>query len=80
MHVFLTSALVGDEWSASHPGRLIPRGRAHGSQLLGGRLGSETGLCYEEGRIILPVPRLELRPLSHSARSQWLYRSYRADM
>jgi hypothetical protein len=28
MHVFFTSAQVGDEWSASHPGRFIPGERA----------------------------------------------------
>jgi hypothetical protein len=24
IHIFLTSALVGGEWSASHPGRFTP--------------------------------------------------------
>jgi hypothetical protein len=31
IHVFLTSALVGDEWSASHPGRFTLGERAPGT-------------------------------------------------
>jgi hypothetical protein len=32
LHTFLTSALYGDEWSASRPGRFIPEERAAGTQ------------------------------------------------
>jgi hypothetical protein len=32
IHVFLTSALAGGEWSASHPGRFIPGERASGKR------------------------------------------------
>jgi hypothetical protein len=28
IHIFLTSALVGGEWSASRPGRFTPRGKS----------------------------------------------------
>jgi hypothetical protein len=31
IHIFLTSALDGGEWSASHPGRFIPGERAPGT-------------------------------------------------
>jgi hypothetical protein len=32
IHVFLTSALVGDEWSGSRPGRFISGERADGTK------------------------------------------------
>jgi hypothetical protein len=35
-HVFLTSALVGDEWSASRLGRFTGGERAHGTHSIGG--------------------------------------------
>jgi hypothetical protein len=35
-HAFLTSALDGGEWSASRPGRFIPRERAPGTPWIGG--------------------------------------------
>jgi hypothetical protein len=39
IHVFLTSALVGGEWSASRPWRFIPGENAPGSQGIGGWVG-----------------------------------------
>jgi hypothetical protein len=36
LYIFLTSALDGDEWSASLPGCLIPRERAPSSHWIGG--------------------------------------------
>jgi hypothetical protein len=36
IHIFLTSALVGDEWSTSRPGRFYPRERAPGTHCIGG--------------------------------------------
>jgi hypothetical protein len=36
IHVFLTSALVGGEWSPSRPGRFIPREKAPGNHWIGG--------------------------------------------
>jgi hypothetical protein len=50
IHVFLTSALVGGEWSASRPGRFTPQGknlrypldrRLGGPQNWSGRRGEE---------------------------------------
>jgi hypothetical protein len=35
IHIFLTLALVGDEWSASCSGRFIPGQRAHHSHWMG---------------------------------------------
>jgi hypothetical protein len=68
-HIFLTSALVGGEWSASRPGRFtlgypLDR-RLGGPQSRSGRRGEEK---------ILDPTRLEDRPLGRPARSQSLYR------
>jgi hypothetical protein len=44
LHAFLTSALDGDEWSASSPGRFTPRERASGTHWIGGWVGPRAGL------------------------------------
>jgi hypothetical protein len=68
----LTSALDGGEWSASRPGRFIPRERAPGIYWIGGWMGPRAGLDAVVRRKI-PNPRRE--PNSNSrARSQSLYR------
>jgi hypothetical protein len=36
IHIFLTSALVGGEWSTSRPGRFNPRERPPGTHWIGG--------------------------------------------
>jgi hypothetical protein len=42
IHVFLTSAIVGGEWSASSTGRFTPRGKnPHGSHWIEGWAGPE---------------------------------------
>jgi hypothetical protein len=69
IHEFLTSALVGDEWSASRPGRFTP-----GTHLIKGSVGPRTGLDDVEKRKIFPLQGLELRPLGRPARSQSRYR------
>jgi hypothetical protein len=43
-HAFLTSALGGGEWSASHPGRFTPREIAPGTYWIGSWVGSRDGL------------------------------------
>jgi hypothetical protein len=43
-HVFFTSALVGGEWSASHPGRFTPGKRAPGTHWIGGWVDLRAGL------------------------------------
>jgi hypothetical protein len=48
---FLTSALERGEWSASRPGRALPRGeRAPGTHCTGGWVGPRAGLDAETGR------------------------------
>jgi hypothetical protein len=44
IHVFLTSALVGGEWSASRHCRFIPREKAPGNLWIGSWLGPTAGL------------------------------------
>jgi hypothetical protein len=73
IHVLLTSALVGDEWSASRPSCFTPGERALGTHWKGGWVGPRTGLDDVEKRF-LTLSGLELRPLYPPARSQTLYR------
>jgi hypothetical protein len=72
IHIFLTSTLVGAEWSASRPGRFIDRGRASSTHLIGW-LGTRAGLDDVGKRKFLTLPRLELQPLSREAQSQLLF-------
>jgi hypothetical protein len=73
IHIFLTSALAGGEWSASRTGRFTPRftpgERAPGTHWIGGACLDEV-----EKRKFLTLPGLELRPLGHPAHSQLLHR------
>jgi hypothetical protein len=70
IQLFLTSALVLDEWSASRPGRFTPAERAPGTFRIGGWVDPRAGLDNVEKRKFLTVPGLELRPLGRPARSQ----------
>jgi hypothetical protein len=56
IHVFLTSALVGGEWSASRPGRFIPGERAPGTHWIGGWVDLRIGLDDVENRKFLTLP------------------------
>jgi hypothetical protein len=69
IHVFLTSALAGSEWSASHPGRFSP-----GTLRIGGWVGPRAGLHDMEKRKFLTLPGLELRLLGLPGSSQSLSR------
>jgi hypothetical protein len=69
IHIFLTSALVGSEWSVSHPGSFIP-----GTQWIGDRVGPRAGLDDVEKRKFLTLRGLELQPIGRPARNQSLYR------
>jgi hypothetical protein len=62
IHIFLASALVGGEWSASRPCRFTPGERAPGTQWIGGWVGPRAGLNDVEKRKFLTLPELELRP------------------
>jgi hypothetical protein len=64
MHIFLTLALVGGEWSVSRPGRFTP-----GTHWIGGWVDLRTGLDDLEKRKFLTLPGLELRALDRPARS-----------
>jgi hypothetical protein len=54
IHIFLTSAVVGGEWSASHPGRFTPGERAYGTHWIGGWLDPRAGLDDMEKRKFSP--------------------------
>jgi hypothetical protein len=59
IHVFLTSALAGGEWSASRPCRFIP-----GTHWIGGWVGPRGGLDDVEKRNFLILSGLKLQPLN----------------
>jgi hypothetical protein len=59
---FLTSALVGGEWSASSPG-----GFTLGTHWIRGLVDPRAGLDDVEKRKFLTIPGLELRPLGRPA-------------
>jgi hypothetical protein len=63
IHIFLTSALAGGEWSASRPVRFTLRERAPGIHWIGGRVDPKAGLHDVEKRKFLTLLGLELRPL-----------------
>jgi hypothetical protein len=44
IHVFLTSAVVGEEWSASRPGRFTTEKGAPGTHWIGGWVDPRAGL------------------------------------
>jgi hypothetical protein len=74
IHIILTSALVGGEWSASLPCRFIPGERAPGIHWIVGWMGPRTGLDNVEKRKFLTLLGLEFRPLHPPAPNQSLYR------
>jgi hypothetical protein len=74
IHVFLTSALVGGEWSPSRPSRFTPKEKAPSTHWIRGLVDPRAGLDDVEKSKFLTLPGLELRPLGRPARSQSLYR------
>jgi hypothetical protein len=62
-HVFLTRALVGDEWSASRPCRFIPGERALCTHWIGCWVDSCAGLDDKKKWKFFTLPVLELRSL-----------------
>jgi hypothetical protein len=74
IHIYLTSALVGGEWSASRPGRFPPGESAPGTHWIRGWVDPRTGLDDVEKRKFVTLQELELRPLGRPARSQSLCR------
>jgi hypothetical protein len=59
IHICLTSALDGGEWSASNPGRFILAERAPGTHWIGGWLGPRTGVDNVGKRKFLALPRMQ---------------------
>jgi hypothetical protein len=77
IYIFLTSVLVGGEWSASRPGSFIPGERPPPcTHWIGDWVGTRASLDDEEKRKFLTLPGLELRPLRRPARSLSLYRMH----
>jgi hypothetical protein len=75
IHVFLTSALVGVEWSGSRTGHFTSGERVPSTYYKGGWVGPRVGLNKLEKRKFLTLQVLELRPPPRlSVRSQSLYR------
>jgi hypothetical protein len=74
IHIFLTPALVGGEWSDSRPGHFTPGERVPGTHWIGGWVSPRAGLDDVEKRKFLTLPGFELQPLGCPARSQSLYR------
>jgi hypothetical protein len=63
--IFLTSALDGGEWSASHPCRFIPMEIASSTHCIGLWMGSRTRLNATEKETFLPLLGIEPQFLSH---------------
>jgi hypothetical protein len=62
IHFFLTSALVGGEWSASPTTRSTSVERTHGTHWIGGWMGPRAVLDNGKERKFLALPGLELGP------------------
>jgi hypothetical protein len=67
IHIFLTSALAGGEWSASHPGRFTPFEIVTGTHWIGGWVGPRAGLEDMEKWKLLNLPGLDIK-------EQWVYK------
>jgi hypothetical protein len=62
IQIFLTSALVGGQWSASRTGRFIPWERARGTHWRGGWMDHRAGLDNVENRTFLTLPDSNSHP------------------
>jgi hypothetical protein len=69
IHIFLTSALAGGEWSDSRPCRFTP-----GTHFIGGWVDPRSGLDNMEKRTLLPYRDSNSPTPGRAARSQSLYR------
>jgi hypothetical protein len=72
IHVFLTSALVGGEWSVLCPGCYTPEETAPGTHWIGSWEDPMAGLEEVKKRKFLTLPGLELRPFVRPAPNQSL--------
>jgi hypothetical protein len=64
VHVFLTSAVVGGGWLASHPGHIIAGEGAHGTPRIGDWVGPGAGLDDVEKRKISDSDPLAVQPVA----------------
>jgi hypothetical protein len=76
IHIFLTSALIRGEWSASRPGRLTPGKRTPSTHWIGGWVDHRASLDDMKKRKFLTLLGLKLQPLGHPAHSQSLNQLY----
>jgi hypothetical protein len=77
IHIFLTSALAGGEWTAPLHGRftpLPPGEKDPGTHWKGRWMDFTTGLDDVEKRKFLALPGLKIRPFNRPARRKTLYR------
>jgi hypothetical protein len=74
IHVFFTYSLAGGEWSVSRLGRFTPGERVRDTYWIGDWVGPRAGLNDMVERIFLALAVLDLQPLVHPIRSQWLHR------
>jgi hypothetical protein len=72
IHIFLTSALAGGEWSASRPRRFAPCETAPSTHWIGGSVDLRAGLDDVEKRKFFTLLGLELQLVSCPAPSQSL--------
>jgi hypothetical protein len=70
IHIFVTSAQAGGEWSNSRPCIFTPGNRAPGTHRIGGPVSPRAGMDGVEKRKFLTIPALELRLLGRPARGQ----------
>jgi hypothetical protein len=74
IHIFLTSAPSGGEWSPSRPGCFTEGERGLGNYWIGGWVDHRAGLDNVEKRKFLRLPGIKLRPLGRPVRNHSLYR------
>jgi hypothetical protein len=72
IHIFLTWAAVGAEWSTSFPCRIFPGEKVPVIRYIWGWVGPTLGLDDEKKRKFLTLPGLELQTLGNKARSNLL--------
>jgi hypothetical protein len=63
IHIFLTSALDGGEWSTSRPGRFTPEERAPGTHRIGGWMDLSRSGQFGEEKILDPTGTRNSDPL-----------------